>query len=124
MKLLTTLAATLVLSPMLAMAAVPVMTHDSAKGKVLTDAKGMTLYTFDKDKKGISNCNGKCAEKWPPLMAKAGAMAEGDYSVIKRQDGSMQWAYKGWPLYYWVKDKKPGDVSGDGKGGKWHLVHP
>ena len=105
--------------------AAPAMTGDSAKGKVLTDAKGMTLYTFDKDAGGKSACNGPCAGNWPPLMAAAGAKAEGSYTVIKRDDGSMQWAYKGKPLYTFAKDQKAGDAAGDGfLNGAWHLAQP
>nr|WP_205119458.1 hypothetical protein [Paramagnetospirillum kuznetsovii] len=104
--------------------AAPAMTGQSAKGPVLTDAKGMTLYTFDKDAGGMSNCVDACAQNWPPLMAASGAMAEGDYSVIKRADGSMQWAYKGKPLYLWSKDSKPGDTTGDGFKDIWHVAKP
>ena len=92
---------------------------------MLTNDKGMTLYTFAKDSKGKSACNGKCATNWPPLMAAAGAKAEGKYSVITRADGSKQWAYKGKPLYASIKDKKPGDITGDGfLKGAWHLARP
>ena len=91
---------------------------------VLTDANGMTLYTFDKDTQGDgkSVCNGDCAVKWPPLMADASAEAEGDFTLVTRDDGSEMWAYKGWPLYYWYEDVAPGDISGDGVGGVWHLA--
>ena len=91
---------------------------------VLTDANGMTLYTFDKDTQGDgkSVCNGDCAVKWPPLMADAGAEAEGDFTLVTRDDGSEMWAYKGWPLYYWKDDMAPGDITGDGVGGVWHLA--
>ncbi len=82
------------------------------KGQVLTGAKGMTLYTFDKDGKGMSSCYDSCAKNWPPFMASKGAKASGGYSLVKRKDGSKQWAKDGMPLYYWVKDKKPGDVTG------------
>jgi len=92
------------------------------KGEVLTDAKGMTLYTFDKDKKGKSNCYDQCAMKWPPLEAAKGASAKGDYTLVKRKDGTMQWAYEGKPLYLWQNDKKPGDMTGDGVGGVWHVA--
>ena len=103
----------------------PTKTGDTAKGKVLTDAKGMTLYTFDKDSGGKSACNGPCATNWPPLMAPADAKPVNDYTVIKRDDGSMQWAYKGKPLYGWVKDSKPGDTTGDGfLNGAWHVAQP
>ena len=103
----------------------PTKTGDSAKGKVLTNDKGMTLYVFDKDSGGKSACNGPCAGNWPPLMAAADAMQMGDYSVITRDDGSKQWAYKGHPLYTWKDDKKPGDITGDGfANGVWHIAQP
>lgn len=92
---------------------------------VLTDAKGMTLYTSDKDMKGMSMCNGQCAMNWPPLTAAADAKPMGDWTVVTRDDGSKQWAYKGKPLYTFVKDMKPGDTTGDGAAkGSWHAVTP
>ncbi|MBL0374397.1 hypothetical protein JJB09_20495 [Rhizobium sp. KVB221] len=94
------------------------------KGEVIAGASGMTLYTFKKDKKGVSNCNGDCAKAWLPLMAKAGDKDDDDYSIIKRKDGTMQWAYYGKPLYYWIKDKKEGDVTGDGFKGVWNAARP
>lgn len=89
---------------------------------VLADGKGMTLYTFDNDSTGVSNCYGGCASSWPPFIAKAGAGADGDFTLVERKDGSAQWAYKGMPLYYWAGDKKPGDTRGDGVGGVWHVI--
>ena len=89
----------------------------ASNGKmVLANAKGMTLYTYAKDAKGTSNCNEGCAKNWPPLMAAADAKPMGDWTIVKRADGSSQWAYKGMPLYTWVKDMKPGDATGDGVG--------
>ncbi len=118
-------AAVLAAGTTFALAADPAMTGDSAKGKVLTDAKGMTLYTFAKDADGKSACNGPCATNWPPLKAGTDAKAMGDWSVITRDDGSKQWAYKGKPLYAWVKDTKPGDITGDGfLNGAWSLAKP
>jgi predicted lipoprotein with Yx(FWY)xxD motif len=103
----------------------PTETGDSAKGKVLTNDKGMTLYVFDKDSGGKSACNGPCTGNWPPLTAAAGAMPMGNYSVITRDDGSKQWAYKGRPLYTWKNDEKPGDITGDGfLNGAWHIAQP
>jgi len=89
---------------------------------VLTDAKGMTLYTFDKDTAGVSNCYDKCAAAWPPAKAAADAKAEGDFTLVKRTDGSVMWAYKGMPLYLFVKDAKPGDTTGDMVGNVWHTA--
>ena len=102
----------------------PAKVADTSKGKALVDAKGMTLYTFDRDAGGKSACNGQCATNWPPLMAAAGAAASGDWSVVTRDDGSKQWAYKSKPLYLWVKDTKPGEVTGDGVNNVWHIATP
>jgi predicted lipoprotein with Yx(FWY)xxD motif len=89
---------------------------------VLTDAKGMTLYTYDKDTAGVSNCYDKCATAWPPAFADASAKADGDFTLVKRTDGKMMWAYKGMPLYLWIKDTKPGDTTGDMVGNVWHTA--
>ena len=93
---------------------------------VLVGANGMTLYTFDKDAMGggKSVCNGPCATNWPPLAAAAGDTASGDYSIITRDDGAKQWASKGKPLYFWSKDQKVGDKTGDGLNGVWHVAKP
>src|SRR5689334_14331231 len=80
-----------------AQSAAPAKVADTSKGKALVDAKGMTLYTFDRVTAGKSACNGQCAQNWPPLMAAAGAAASGDWSVVTRDDGAKQWAYKGKP---------------------------
>jgi len=107
-----------------ASAAGPPSVAQTAKGPALADAKGMTLYTFDKDSEGKSACTGKCAENWPPLAADSTGAPPAGYSVITRDDGQKQWAYKGKPLYGWVKDTKPGDTTGDGVNGSWHIATP
>ncbi len=107
-----------------ALAETGIMTGDSSLGPVLTDANGMTLYIFDKDKDGVSACYDECAANWPPLMAPEGAKAEGDYGITERKDDTYQWTYKGMPLYTWVKDTKPGDVTGDGVKDVWHAAKP
>jgi predicted lipoprotein with Yx(FWY)xxD motif len=91
---------------------------------ILTDHHGATLYTFDKDAAGKSKCNDQCAINWPPLEAQANTPASGKWTVVKRDDGKLQWAYDGKPLYFYKDDKTPGTVSGDGKGGVWHTVKP
>ncbi|MDB5590368.1 hypothetical protein [Enterovirga sp.] len=108
----------------LAQSAEPARSAETSKGKALVDAKGMTLYTFDRDAAGKSNCNGACATNWPPLKAGADATTTGAWTVVTRDDGGRQWAYKGKPLYTWVKDSKPGDVTGDGVNGAWHIAAP
>ncbi len=89
---------------------------------VVTDLKGMTLYTFDKDASGKSTCNGSCAENWPPLMAGSNEVMGVNFSVVTRDDGRKQWAYKGKPLYTYSKDQKPGDKTGNNFNGVWHIV--
>jgi predicted lipoprotein with Yx(FWY)xxD motif len=112
------LAAALTL-PTMAFAADPAM----MKGGMMVDHKGMTVYTFDTDAGGKSMCNDECAKNWPPMMAPAGAKAEGKWTVIKRDDGKMQYAYDGKPLYTFVKDEKPGEMKGDGMKDVWHVMH-
>jgi len=123
-KISLSLAAILLLAAPAFAQMAPVKSADTSKGKTLVDVKGMTLYVFDKDASGKSNCNGPCATNWPPLMAAADAKASGDWSVVTRDDGAKQWAYKGKPLYTWAKDTKPGDVTGDGFNNVWHIAAP
>ncbi|OZA00673.1 MAG: hypothetical protein B7Y05_25190 [Polynucleobacter sp. 24-46-87] len=92
---------------------------------MLVGANNITLYTFAKDTAGSgkSMCNGPCAANWPPLLVDGSPAVSGDYSVITRDDGKKQLAYKGMPLYFWVKDTKPGDKTGDGfLNGAWKIV--
>ncbi len=92
---------------------------------MLVGSNNMTLYTFAKDASGSakSMCNGPCATNWPPLLVDGSPAVSGDYSVITRDDGKKQLAYKGMPLYFWAKDTKPGDKTGDGfLNGAWHIV--
>ncbi len=101
-------------------------TPASAADGVMVGPNGMTLYTFDKDPAGgaKSMCVAQCAANWPPLTAPADAASMGDYSVVTRDDGSHQWAYKGKPLYYWTHDTKKGDRTGDGVNKVWHAAKP
>jgi len=103
---------------------------DATLGKFLTDEKGLTLYTFTKDtaSSGKSTCNGGCATAWPPLAASAApakpAGATGDFTIITRDDGAKQVAYKGMPLYYFASDKAAGDVKGQGLNSVWFVAAP
>jgi len=85
---------------------------------VLVGPSGMTLYTFDRDEAG----SGKSACNGPGVAEMAKPM--GDYTIVVRDDGKKQWAYKGRPLYYWSKDAKPGDKTGDGFNGLWKVARP
>ncbi|KSV94250.1 hypothetical protein N184_18465 [Sinorhizobium sp. GL28] len=107
-----------------AFAAPPVKEVESAKGKVLAGENGMTLYTYKDDHGGVSSCYDNCAKNWPPFLAEASAKAEGAYTVVERKDGKKQWAKDGMPLYFFVKDKKMGDITGDGVKGEWDVAKP
>lgn len=98
-------------------------------GKLLTDASGMVLYMFTKDTKDTSNCYDKCEVAWPPLLTlDKPALGEGvDASLVGttvRKDGTTQVTYNGMPLYYYIKDTKPGDVVGQNVGTVWFVVAP
>ncbi len=103
-----------------AYAAAPVKTQDG----ILVTAKGQTLYTFDKDSKGKSVCVGPCATTWPPVMAAASDTPDGNMTLITRDDGSKQWAYKDMPVYLYQKDTKAGDKTGDNFKDIWHVIKP
>ena len=92
-------------------------------GMVMTNPKGMTLYTFAKDTTGVSTCNGGCLQVWPAYIApsKTGNLPA-NISVIKRSDGTLQYAWKGMPLYYYAKDGDSGDAYGNGIGGVWSVI--
>jgi predicted lipoprotein with Yx(FWY)xxD motif len=96
-------------------------------GNILTDSRGMTLYIYTKDTANVSNCYDKCADAWPPLTVPTGqtATAEGiggTLGTIVRTDGTSQVTYNSQPLYYWVKDQKPGDTTGQNVGTVWFVV--
>lgn len=95
------------------------------QGGILTDAAGRTLYVFDKDQPGKSNCQGPCAQNWPAYTAEpaAGAASPREASRFDRE-GVQQWAWNGQPLYYFAGDTKPGDRNGDGRNGVWHIIQP
>ena len=114
--------------PVLAQGPAPAGVHAmkvASGATVLADGKMMTLYTFAKDMPGVSNCYDNCAKNWPPLMAGADAKPMGEWTVVARKDNSRQWAYKGMPVYGWIKDAKPGDTTGEGMGnGAWKVLVP
>lgn len=93
---------------------------------VLTNAKGFTLYSFAPDTPTTSNCNGTCAQNWPPVQGPATAPGiKGTFGTIKRSDGSAQATFDGHPLYTFVGDTAPGQNKGNGlsaAGGLWHEI--
>jgi len=88
---------------------------------ILTDPAGRTLYIFDKDAPGKSNCSGGCLTAWPAFAAKDSAQAVGDFTLLEA-NGVKQWAVKGKPLYYFAGDNKVGERNGENSGGVWHTV--
>lgn len=122
MKTIVTALAVLLISTAASYAANPAEVMDTKAGKIYANPKGMTLYTFDEDANGKSNCRATCTETWLPFKAAADAKAEGEWTLVTRLDGSHMWAYDGKPLYTYVLDKKPGDVLGNDLGGAWHVV--
>jgi predicted lipoprotein with Yx(FWY)xxD motif len=97
-------------------------------GPVLASSRGLTLYYYSADKRhsGKSACTGTCATAWPPLAAPvkapAGVRLPGRLGVITRSDGVKQVTLKGYPLYFYIGDKAPGQVKGNGIGGAWHVI--
>ncbi len=94
----------------------------AAMAGMVMDAKGNTLYIFDKDTGGVSACYDDCAKNWPPYLGKADDPLTEGWTLVDRKDGTKQWAYDGKPMYYFIGDTKAGDVTGDGKGGVWHVI--
>lgn len=97
-------------------------------GNYLTDTEGMTLYIFKKDTPGKSMCDAACVANWPLYYREAVAAKEGlaasDFGTITRADGKKQTTYKTMPLYYFIKDKKAGDTTGQGVKDVWFVVNP
>lgn len=102
--------------------------EDEKAGKYLADAKGIALYYFEKDMPNTSNCSGECLENWPAFYSENLEVPEGfnkdDFDTITRKDtGEKQTTYKGYPLYYFVKDKASGDINGQGVKDVWFIVN-
>lgn len=102
----------------------PLRTMETEVGTVIADADGMTLYTYSKDPKGASDCSGRCARKWPPATATDEPPSGSPLTVIRRPDGTSQYAWRGQPLYRWVKDARPGQTTGHNLGEVWFVARP
>ena len=119
------LVATVTLAACASMTGVALAPFTKANDGVLAGNNNMTLYTFSKDTAGSgkSVCNGMCATNWPPLLVDGSPAVSSGYSIITRDDGKKQLAFKGMPLYFYVKDTKPGDKIGDGRSeGAWQII--
>jgi predicted lipoprotein with Yx(FWY)xxD motif len=107
-----------------------IVSDNPALGKILTDGQGKTLYLYTKDTPGVSNCSGTCLTNWPPLLVPTGTTPSGSTDVtaklgtIQRSDGSSQVTINDMPAYYWIKDAKPGDATGQNVGGVWFVFDP
>ena len=124
-SVLISLIATATLAACASMSGGAMAPYTKVSDGILVGSNNMTLYTFGKDAAGSgkSACNGPCAANWPPLLVDGNPAVSSDYSVITRDDGKKQLAYKGMPLYFWAKDTKPGDKTGDGfLNGAWKIV--
>jgi predicted lipoprotein with Yx(FWY)xxD motif len=114
------------------LASVAVKTRHTSLGTILVDAKGRTLYLFERDKGGKSACYGGCASFWPPYLATGKPTALGGakkalLQTTRRRDGHLQVTYRGHPLYRYSADTKPGQTGGQGLdffGGLWYVVSP
>ena len=103
-----------------------VMVANNTLGQILTDGNGMTLYIYTKDTKDNSVCYETCAVNWPPLLVTetpkiANNLVSSNFGVITRTNGDKQVTFKGMPLYYWIKDAKAGDTTGENVGGVWFV---
>jgi predicted lipoprotein with Yx(FWY)xxD motif len=107
-------------------------TQQSKYGRILVDARGRSLYLFEKDKRGRSSCYGACATNWPPLIAsgkpRAGSSVKASLlGRTKRKDGRWQVTYNRHPLYTLINDTRKGQTNGEGVyafGAEWYLVSP
>jgi len=88
----------------------------------------MALYWFTKESVGMSACSGDCLKAWPAFHADSivvpSTMKASDFGTITRADGTPQTTFRGYPLYYWVKDSKRGDVTGQNVGKVWFVIDP
>jgi predicted lipoprotein with Yx(FWY)xxD motif len=98
------------------------MPVNSAEQTSSAERTGFTLYTFDNDTAGVSNCSGTCLTNWPALIAHAGAVATAPYSLVMRASGEMQWALNGMPLYFFAGDTQAGQTNGEAVGNNWFVA--
>jgi predicted lipoprotein with Yx(FWY)xxD motif len=118
-KLIAVLAAALVATP-------AVTVRGSQYGRIVFDGRGYVLYAFTRDGHGPSTCYGACAKAWPPYVVKARPRGA-HLGVVRRRGGALQLTYAGRPLYYYVGDRKPGQIlcqNVSEYGGLWLVISP
>lgn len=119
-------------SPPTSTATIQAQQQPLVEGSYLTDGQGRSVYMFEADSNNESTCYEACAQAWPPVITRGepeagNGVEEQMLGSIERKDGSMQVTYNGLPLYYFIKDKAPGDINGqdvNGFGADWHLLNP
>lgn len=108
-------------------AATVIATESATLGTILTDSNGNSVYQYTRDEREVSNCAGGCALAWPPVLTVEDPVAgegvsEDRIGSISRGNGAKQVTYNGWPLYYFASDEKPGDSTGQDRGGVWFVL--
>ncbi|MUT64841.1 plastocyanin/azurin family copper-binding protein [Paenibacillus sp. NEAU-GSW1] len=101
---------------------------DAAVGTYMADKSGMTLYYFTKDAEDLNACQDQCLVNWPVYDSKQlqipAFLNKADFTKLSRPDGTEQWMYRGYPLYYFIQDKQPGDIKGQNVGSVWYVIDP
>lgn len=116
------LAVLLASKPAAAEAPTGIVLQPRGHGAALTDADGFTLYTYLKDTSGMATCIAVCAEMWPPVVAGSDATTDAEWSIVMRDDGIRQWAFRNQPLYRFKRDRFPGDTNGEEFNGLWRAA--
>ena len=119
-----------VAAPALAQEPLVMVARDPSLGPILVDSKGMVLYLYSRDEKGVSNCYDACETNWPILRPTGSGDPMGSpdingaLGVIDRRDGTKQVTYNGIPLYYYLMDTAPAETKGQARGGVWWILPP
>jgi len=124
MKRLTIVLTAIAATTTVAFAASPIKVATDSGEVIAGSDTYKTLYTYQNDREGVSNCYDECAEKWPPHLAEYWDSPRAPFSTIERADGTKQWAKDGMPLYFSTLDEAKGETKGDGVDGLWSAARP
>lgn len=102
----------------------PVTSNNNDLGDLFIDENELTLYIFEQDENGVSNCLNSCATIWPPLLASNQSVESKDFTTTTRENGDKQWSFKGYPLYLYSGDSNPGETNGQGLQNHWFVAQP